>query len=158
MSAGEGRWACAERTEAAGVFSRGSRGGMLRKITGPVLETRSREGVLRKWICKRIVFGRPGSFGDQEKSLFTCSGSAKRYIALGSPEWYCSSMKRVWVNKAGSFKEALDFDTAYYLSLSSEERVEGVQFLREEYFKSKGIEFREDGKRLRRVFRIIKQA
>jgi hypothetical protein len=84
--------------------------------------------------------------------------SAERNIALARPEWYCSSMKRVWVNKAGSFKEALDFDTAYYLSLSSEERVEGVQFLREEYFKAKGIEFREDGKRLRRVFRIIKQA
>ena len=104
------------------------------------------------------IFGLPGSFRDQERSLFTCSDSAKRYIALASPEWYCSSMKRVWVNKAGSFKEALDFDTAYYLGLSSEERVEGVQFLREEYFKSKGIEFREDGKRLRRVFRIIKQA
>jgi hypothetical protein len=84
--------------------------------------------------------------------------SAERNIALARPEWYCSSMKRVWVNKAGSFKEALDFDTAYYLGLSSEERVEGVQFLREEYFKSRGIEFREDGKRLRRVFRIIKQA
>jgi hypothetical protein len=86
------------------------------------------------------------------------AGSTKRYIALTGPEWYCSGMKRVWLNKAGSFKEALDFDTAYYLGLSSEERVEGVQFLREEYFKSKGIEFREDGKRLRRVFRIIKQA
>ena len=67
-------------------------------------------------------------------------------------------MKRVWVNKAGSFKEAWDFDVAYYLSLSSEERLEGLQILREEYFKSKGLEFREDGKRLRRVFRIIKQA
>jgi hypothetical protein len=67
-------------------------------------------------------------------------------------------MKRIWVNKAGSFKEAVDFDTAYYLSLSSAERIESVQILREEYFKSKGIEFREDGKRLRRVFRIIKQA
>jgi hypothetical protein len=86
------------------------------------------------------------------------AGSAKRYIALTSPEWYCYRMKRVWVNKAGSFKEALDFDTAYYLGLSSEERVEGVQLLREEYFKSKGIEFCEDGKRLRRVFRVIKQA
>jgi hypothetical protein len=67
-------------------------------------------------------------------------------------------MNKVWVNKARSFKEALDFDTAYYSGLSSEERIEGVQFLREEYFKSKGIEFREDGKRLRRVVRIIKQA
>jgi hypothetical protein len=67
-------------------------------------------------------------------------------------------MKRIWINKARSFKEAADFDTAYYLSLSSEERLEGVQILREEYFKSKGLEFREDGKRLRRVLRIIKHA
>jgi hypothetical protein len=67
-------------------------------------------------------------------------------------------MKKIWVNKAGSFKEALEFDAAYYLSLSREERLESVQLLREAYFKSKGMEFREDGKRLRRIFRIIKQA
>jgi len=67
-------------------------------------------------------------------------------------------MKRIWINKAGSFKEAQDFDTSYYLGLSSEERLESVQILREEYFKSSGLEFGEDGKRLRRVFKVIKQA
>ena len=67
-------------------------------------------------------------------------------------------MKKIWVNIAKSFKEAQDFDNAYYLRLSSAERVESVQFLREEYFKSHGLKQREDGKRLRRVFRIIKQA
>jgi len=67
-------------------------------------------------------------------------------------------MKKIWVNRAKSFDEAQDFDTAYYLSLSSAERVENVQFLREEFFKSHGLKFCEDGKRLRRVFRIIKQA
>ena len=67
-------------------------------------------------------------------------------------------MKKIWVNKAKSFEDARDFDTAYYLRLSSTERVESVQFLREEYFKSHGLRQREDGKRLRRVFRIIKQA
>ena len=67
-------------------------------------------------------------------------------------------MKKVWINKAGSFNEAQDFDTAYYLSLSASERLETVQILREEYFKSKGLKFRDDRKRLRRVFRIIKQA
>ena len=67
-------------------------------------------------------------------------------------------MKRIWINKAGSFKEAQNFDNKYYLSLSSIERVEGVQILREEYFKSNGLEFRENGKRLRRVSRVIKQA
>ena len=105
---------------------------------------------------------RPHARGKNEPEAFGAAwhraGSTKRYIALTNPECYCSSVKQVWVNKAGSFKEALDFDTAYYSGLSSEERVEGVQILREEYFKSKGIEFREDGKRLRRVFRIIKQA
>ncbi len=67
-------------------------------------------------------------------------------------------MKKIWVNRAKSFDEAQDFDKAYYLSLSSTERVENVQFLREEFLKSHGLKFREDGKRLRRVFRIIKQA
>jgi len=67
-------------------------------------------------------------------------------------------MKKIWVNKVKSFEEAQDFDNEYYLRLSSAERVESVQILREEYFKSNGLEFREDGKRLRRVFRIIKQA
>ena len=67
-------------------------------------------------------------------------------------------MKKVWINRAKSFEEAKDFDNAYYLSLSGMERVESVQFLREEFFKSHGLKFREDGKRLRRVFRVIKQA
>jgi hypothetical protein len=67
-------------------------------------------------------------------------------------------MKKIWVNRAKSFEEARDFDSAYYLRLSSRDRVECVQFLREEYFKSRGLILHEDGKRLRRVFRIIKQA
>ena len=67
-------------------------------------------------------------------------------------------MKKIWVNRASSFEEARDFDNAYYLSLTSSERIESVQILREEFFKSNGLEFREDGKRLRRVFRVIKQA
>jgi hypothetical protein len=67
-------------------------------------------------------------------------------------------MKKNWVNRAKSFEEARDFDKAYYLRLSSTERVENVQFLREEYFKSHELKQCEDGKRLRRVFRIIKQA
>lgn len=67
-------------------------------------------------------------------------------------------MKKIWINRANSFDEARDFDNTYYSSLSSTERVENVQILREEYFKIHGLKFREDGKRLRRVFRIIKQA
>jgi len=67
-------------------------------------------------------------------------------------------MEKIWVNKATSFEEAQDFDHAYYSSLSCTERVESIQILREEYFKSHGLELSENGKRLRRVFRIIKQA
>jgi hypothetical protein len=67
-------------------------------------------------------------------------------------------MKKIWVNKANSFEQAQDFDSSYYSSFSSTERVENVQILREEYFKNNGMKFREDGKRLRRVFRVIKQA
>jgi hypothetical protein len=67
-------------------------------------------------------------------------------------------MKKIWVNRTRSFEEAQDFDNTYYLSLSSTERVESVQILREQYFKLHGLKFREDGKRLRRVFRVIKQA
>jgi hypothetical protein len=81
-----------------------------------------------------------------------------RFIAFVTLEWYYWFMKRIWINKAGSFKEAQDFDTSYYLDLSSEEKLESVQILREEYFKSNGLKFREDGKRLRRVFKVIKQA
>ena len=66
-------------------------------------------------------------------------------------------MKKIWVNKAKSFEEAQDFDNEYYLSLSSAERVESVQILREAYLKSHRLKLRENGKRLRRVFRIIKQ-
>ncbi len=39
-SEGEGRWTYAETTEVAYIFSRGGRGGMLRKTISPVLETR----------------------------------------------------------------------------------------------------------------------
>jgi len=67
-------------------------------------------------------------------------------------------MKKIWVNKARSFEEAQDFDNSYYSSLSCLERVESVQILREEYFKSHGLKLSENGKRLRRVFSIIKQA
>jgi hypothetical protein len=67
-------------------------------------------------------------------------------------------MKReIWINKAKSFEDAQEFDTAYYRSLSSTERVEAVQVLREAHFKSNGLFRRESGKRLRRVLRVIKQ-
>jgi hypothetical protein len=65
--------------------------------------------------------------------------------------------KKIWLNKANSFEEAQKFDDAYYMKLSSKERVEVIQHLREANFKSTGMSISENGKRLRRVFRIIKQ-
>jgi hypothetical protein len=65
---------------------------------------------------------------------------------------------KVWFNKTNSFEEAREFDTAYYLELSSVERLETIQILREAHFKSTGLASHENGKRLRRVFRIIEQA
>ncbi len=66
-------------------------------------------------------------------------------------------MKReIWINKANSFDEAQKFEI-YYLSLSSAERVETVQIWCEAHFKSNGLFRRENGKRLRRFFRVIKQ-
>jgi len=63
---------------------------------------------------------------------------------------------KVWVNKAKSFEAAERFDKNYYLRMSGKERLETVQMLREMWFnvdKSNN----ENGKRLRRTVRIIKQ-
>jgi hypothetical protein len=67
-------------------------------------------------------------------------------------------MERIWVNKAGSFEAANEFEAQYYKGLSREVRVETVQLLREAHFKSTGLKFRENRKRLRRVLSVIKQA
>jgi hypothetical protein len=63
--------------------------------------------------------------------------------------------KTIWLNKANSLKEAQKFDAAYYLKLSSKERVEAIQHLREAHFKSTGMSIGENGNRLRRIIRII---
>ena len=65
--------------------------------------------------------------------------------------------KKIWVNKSNSFVEAQEFDDSYYLSLSPTERLETVQFLREEFWKLKKDKNYEGGKRLRRVLKLIKQ-
>jgi len=67
-------------------------------------------------------------------------------------------MNQIWVNKAASLEEANKFEAEYYKGLSSAVRVETVQLLREMHFKSKGLKLGEDGKRLRRVLGVIKQA
>ena len=65
--------------------------------------------------------------------------------------------KKIWVNKAGSFEDAQEFDSAYYRGMTSSERLEILQALREEHFKSTGLVLDESGKRLRRVLSIIKR-
>ena len=67
-------------------------------------------------------------------------------------------MKEIWVNKARSFDDARRFEKEYYKKSSASQRLETVQGLREAFFKSSGISFGENRNRLRRVFRIIKQA
>jgi hypothetical protein len=43
--------------------------------------------------------------------------------------------KKIWINKSDSHEAAQEFDFEYYLSMSSKERLETVQFLREEFYK-----------------------
>jgi hypothetical protein len=69
-----------------------------------------------------------------------------------------SMRPKIWIKKSKSFSEAQHRDDAYYLSLSSTERLETVQFLREEYKKLNKDQHNEIGKRLRRVLTLIKHA
>lgn len=65
-------------------------------------------------------------------------------------------MKQIWMHKAGSFKEMDSFNREYYLSMSSVERLETMQFLREMYYKIQRPNFHGKGrKRLRRVVKVI---
>ncbi len=64
-------------------------------------------------------------------------------------------MKRMWIHKAHSFKDADEFERAYYLNMSAAERVGTVQLLREICFKVREGSRRESRKGLRRVIRVI---
>ncbi len=66
-------------------------------------------------------------------------------------------MKKVWVNKADSFEEAEKFDESYYRTMSPEERLETMQFLREIYAKMKRRRTGGDRKGFRRTIKIIQQ-
>jgi len=65
--------------------------------------------------------------------------------------------QKIWVKKSKSFAEAQEHDDSYYLSLSATERLETVQFLREEYRKLNKDKSHDGGKGIRRVFKLIKQ-
>jgi hypothetical protein len=47
--------------------------------------------------------------------------------------------QEIWVKKSQSFPEAQSLDARYYLNMSAEERLEIVQFLREQYLKLKEL-------------------
>lgn len=64
-------------------------------------------------------------------------------------------MKKMWIHKTDSFKKAKDFDEEYYFNMSSAERMDMVQFLREQCFKLKGRLKDEGRKGLRRYIKII---
>ena len=69
--------------------------------------------------------------------------------------WYNISVKKIWMHKADSFEKAKDFEVKYYSTLSSSERIDIVQFLREQYFKLKGRLKDESRKRLRSSLKIV---
>ena len=66
-------------------------------------------------------------------------------------------MKKIWIHKARSFSDAVAFDVHYYAAMSSKERLETVQFLREYHFKMDRQLADESRKGLRRSLKIIKQ-
>ena len=68
--------------------------------------------------------------------------------------WYNIAMKKIWINRANSFKEAAEFDSAYYMKMSRAERIGTMQLLRDIYNKLKAPR-NENGKRLRRVIKVI---
>ncbi|MFA6549086.1 MAG: hypothetical protein WCT39_04060 [Candidatus Margulisiibacteriota bacterium] len=66
-------------------------------------------------------------------------------------------MKKLWIKKFSSFKEAEKADQQDYSNLSPAERLDIIQFLRESYFRAKGM-FTHDGRsRLRRSVKILQQ-
>ncbi|MBN1843968.1 MAG: hypothetical protein JW883_17035 [Deltaproteobacteria bacterium] len=65
--------------------------------------------------------------------------------------------KRIWVNRAGSFSEAEEFDDKYRKAQTATERLDEMQFLREQYFKMNQEAGDAHRKGLRRAIRIIKQ-
>jgi hypothetical protein len=64
-------------------------------------------------------------------------------------------MRKIWINKANSFKAAQKFDVSYYLSMHASDRLETMQLLRDWYFKIKKGLRNESRKGLRRAIKII---
>ena len=71
-------------------------------------------------------------------------------------------MKKIWIHKSHSFKEANEFDREYYFKMTPKERLNIMQELREMYYKFskpfKGPKAKYGyRKRLQRVIKVIPQ-
>ena len=64
-------------------------------------------------------------------------------------------MQKIWMRKATSFSKAQEQDIDYYLNMSAQERIEIVQFLREQYPKFAKVDLSESRKGLRRTVRVV---
>lgn len=64
-------------------------------------------------------------------------------------------MKKIWIHKFNSIKDAEKFDLKYWFSMSPTERLDTIQYLRELYYKIKGIK-NAHRKGLRKVIKVIK--
>jgi hypothetical protein len=67
-------------------------------------------------------------------------------------------MKKIWIMKTNSFQVAQEFDDNYYFKMTSIQRLEIMQFLRENNNKLHKEGNCESRKRLRRFIKIIQQA
>ena len=65
--------------------------------------------------------------------------------------------KRIWANKVDSFSAAEEFDKQYYREQTAAQRLDEMQFLREQYFKMNKEAGDAHRKGLRRVIGVIKQ-
>ena len=66
--------------------------------------------------------------------------------------------KKIWVNRASSFSAAEKFDDEYYRARTASQRLDEMQFLREQYFKMNKEARDAHRKGLRRIITIVKQA
>jgi len=66
-------------------------------------------------------------------------------------------MERTWIHKAGSLREATEFDLNYYANMSPSKRIETVQYLREVWLRFGRKKHGNGQKGLQRVFKIIRK-
>jgi hypothetical protein len=64
-------------------------------------------------------------------------------------------MKKIWIKKFNDFKVADAAERSYYAKMTPSERVDIIQFLRDQFNKFSGEKKNARGKRLRRAVKII---